>query len=74
MAVKDVLREAGIAHPCVASLTTDHVGYVLTPEEYRESGYEVTASFYGETLGPLLLEKVSTLAKQVAAPGQSASP
>ena len=56
LGVKATLREAGIAHPCVAALTTDEIGYILTREEYRKSGYEATASFYGEGLGELLLE------------------
>jgi hypothetical protein len=50
LAVKDVLHKAGIAHPCVAALTTDEIGYILTKEEYQKSGYEVTASFYGPGL------------------------
>jgi hypothetical protein len=65
-AVKDALRQAGIAHPCVTSLTTDSVGYILTPEEYGQSGYEVTASFYGDQLGPLVLSAVTSLAEDVA--------
>ena len=51
LAVKDALRKAGIAHPCVAALTTDEIGYILTKAEYQKSGYEVTASFYGDTPG-----------------------
>ena len=49
LAVKDALRKAGIAHPCVAALTTDEIGYILTKAEYQKSGYEVTASFYGDS-------------------------
>ncbi len=63
-AIKEVMRGAGVAYPCVASLTTDSIGYILTPEEYRRSGYEVTASFYGETLGTLMQEKAIALATQ----------
>lgn len=66
LAVKKVLADGDISHPCVAALTTDHIGYILTPEEYRESGYEVTASFYGETLGDLLLASATELARQAA--------
>jgi len=65
-AVKDEMRNAGIAHPCVTSLTNDGIGYILTPDEYNQSGYEVTASFYGDSLGPLLQEKATELAKAVA--------
>jgi hypothetical protein len=66
-AVKDALRTAGIAHPCVAALTTDGIGYILTKDEYHKSGYEVTASFYGDGLGPLLLDHAKALGLTVAA-------
>ena len=65
-AVKASLREQGIKHPCVASLTTDHIGYILTADEYHKSGYEVTASFYGDGLGQLLLDEAIALGKSVA--------
>lgn len=65
--VKKALRQAGVAHPCVAALTTDEIGYILTKEEYHKSGYEVTASFYGDGLGALLLDHAKTLGLTVAA-------
>lgn len=65
--VKAALRQAGIAHPCVAALTTDGIGYILTREEYQKSGYEVTASFYGPGLGQLLLDRAKALGLAVAA-------
>jgi hypothetical protein len=67
LGVKDALRKAGIAHPCVAALTTDEIGYILTKEEYQKSGYEVTASFYGEGLGQLLLHHARALGLATAA-------
>jgi hypothetical protein len=67
LAVKDALRKAGIAHPCVAALTTDQIGYILTKAEYQKSGYEVTASFYGDSLGQVLLEHAKSLGLAVAA-------
>jgi hypothetical protein len=63
LAVKQALREAGIKFPCVAALTNDSIGYILTREEYHQSGYEVTASFYGDGLGRLLLKKAILLAQ-----------
>jgi len=66
LAVKDALRKAGIAHPCVAALTTDQIGYILTKAEYQRSGYEVTASFYGDNLGQVLLEHTKRLGCAVA--------
>jgi neutral ceramidase len=67
LAVKDALRQAGITHPCVAALTTDEIGYILTMEDYRKSGYEVTASFYGEGLGQVLLDRAKALGLAAAA-------
>lgn len=66
-AVKEAMRDAGIKHPCVASLTTDAIGYILSPAEYARNGYEVTASFYGEGLGELLLNEAKKLAAVTAA-------
>jgi Neutral/alkaline non-lysosomal ceramidase, N-terminal len=66
LSVKDALRAQGVKHPCVSSLTTDHIGYILTKDEYHESGYEVTASFYGDGLGKLMLDAVTALAEDVA--------
>jgi neutral ceramidase len=66
-AVKDALRSAGVAHPCVAALTTDGIGYILTKAEYHKSGYEVTASFYGDGLGQLILDRAKALGLAVAA-------
>ena len=59
--VKRTLRAAGIANPCVAAITTDQIGYILTREEYAKSGYEVTASFYGDGLGALMLDEACKL-------------
>jgi len=66
LAVKKALSKSGVKFPCVASLTTDHIGYILTTEDYHKSGYEVTASFYGDGLGPLMLEQETALALAVA--------
>jgi hypothetical protein len=66
-AVKAALRRAGIGHACVAALTTDEIGYILTKEEYQKSGYEATASFYGDSLGGLLLEHARLLGLATAA-------
>ncbi|MBX7256306.1 MAG: neutral/alkaline non-lysosomal ceramidase N-terminal domain-containing protein [Candidatus Hydrogenedentes bacterium] len=65
--VKDTLHAAGIENPCVAALTTDQIGYILTKDEYAKSGYEVTASFYGDSLGVLLTDEACKLATAVAA-------
>lgn len=61
MAAKHYLSETGVKYPIVMALTGEHIGYILTPEEYAKSGYEVTASFYGPTLGPTILAGVQQL-------------
>lgn len=63
LAAKGFLAKAGVKHPIVLALTGEHIGYILTPAEYEKSGYEVTASFYGPTLGPTLLKAAEQLAK-----------
>lgn len=58
--------KAQVDFPCVAALTSDHIGYILTKEEYAKSGYEVTASFYGDTLGGVMQAAVKALGEEVA--------
>ena len=66
MAIKQALRASGSSHPVIASTTNDHIGYILTKEEYALSGYEVTASFYGDTLGEVFVAEASKLAARLA--------
>jgi len=65
LAVKDTMRRAGVAHPCVVGLASEHIGYILTADEYAESGYEVTASFYGGGLGEVVLGAATDMAKKL---------
>lgn len=65
--VKAAVRDAGVPHACISGLTSEHMGYILTAEEYAQSGYEATASFYGPGLGDLMLEAALKLGKEVAA-------
>lgn len=62
MTVKQALRAGGSNHPVVASTTNDHIGYILTEDEYHLSGYEVTASFYGDGLGAVFVSEAGKLA------------
>lgn len=65
LAIKQALRAGGANHPVIASTTNAHIGYILTKEEYALSGYEVTASFYGDTLGAVFVEGASKLADRL---------
>jgi neutral ceramidase len=62
LATKQRMREAGVTHPAVASLTNDLIGYILTEDEYKQGGYEATASFYGPGLGALMMDEAAATA------------
>lgn len=66
LAIKQALRDGGAGHPVIASTTNAHIGYILTKEEYALSGYEVTASFYGDTLGAVFVQQASEFAARLA--------
>lgn len=57
--VKARAQQAGWHTPVVVALTNDWLGYALLPEQYRAGGYEASMSFFGERLGPVLLDAVS---------------
>ena len=44
--------------PEAANHIAEWVSYMLPAKEYQRGGYEATISFYGETLGPTVVEAV----------------
>ena len=48
--LKEQARRLGFA-PCLFGLANDHIGYILTEDQYRRGGYERTMSGYGAGLG-----------------------
>lgn len=46
---------SGAQYPVIAGLANEWVSYILTPEDYRQGKYESSISFYGETLGPTIV-------------------
>jgi neutral ceramidase len=52
-------RELGFKHPAAIGLANDYIGYVLTPEEYAQGGYEATVSFFGPDLGTVIVSKTA---------------
>jgi hypothetical protein len=57
--MKDRARAAtGARCPVIGGLADVWVSYILPPDEYRKGGYEASVSFYGETLGPTIVEGV----------------
>ncbi len=58
--IKAMARKAGYPNPAVVALTNDWLAYALMPEQYRKGNYEAMMSFYGDQLGPTLLQAVQT--------------
>ncbi|MCF6285195.1 MAG: hypothetical protein L3K26_08390, partial [Candidatus Hydrogenedentes bacterium] len=65
LAIKQALRDGGSSHPVIAACTNDHICYILTKEEYHLGGYEVTASFYGDGLGEVIVREASAFAAKL---------
>lgn len=51
-------RLRGVPHPFIAGLANTYCGYILTPEEYDEGGYEAAVSLYGREFGPFLVRQL----------------
>ena len=66
LAMEKAARDSGFGYPAVVSLGNDLIGYILTPEEYRQGGYESAVSFYGESVGPLLVGETAKLVESLA--------
>jgi hypothetical protein len=58
--MKAMARKAGYSTPAVVALTNDWLAYALEPEQYRKGNYEAMMSFYGDQLGPTLLQAVQS--------------
>jgi len=66
--IKKELRQAGVAHPVIGGLADEWISYILTADEYGQSGYEPSVSFYGPTLGETIVAGVLKAAKPLAKP------
>lgn len=57
--IKERARTAtGAKNPVIGGLADVWLSYILPPDEYNKGGYEASVSFYGETLGPTIVEGV----------------
>ncbi len=54
-----VRTELGLRHVVIGGLADEWTSYVLSPEEYRKGGYEASMSFYGDRLGPTLVDAIA---------------
>jgi hypothetical protein len=64
--IKGQLRKSGAAHPVIGGLADEWISYILTADEYGQSGYESSVSFYGPTLGETIVAGVLKAATPLA--------
>ena len=57
--IKDQVREiTNIEFVTIGGLANEWISYMLSEEEYEKGGYETSVSFYGPTLGSLIVNKI----------------
>ena len=61
-----IRRSLGVRHAVIGGLADEWISYMLTPEEYRKGDYEASISFYGERLGPVIVDAVTRGAGRLA--------
>lgn len=61
--VKYDLRNAGARRPVIIGLGNEWISYMLAPDEMHQGGYEPGVSFYGEQLGPVVVEQMVSAGK-----------
>ena len=64
--IKKELRRAGVKYPVIGGLADEWISYILTADEYGQSGYESSVSFYGPTLGETIVAGVLKAATPLA--------
>ncbi len=52
--IKSKMKQSGVPYPVIGGLANEWISYILTEEEYHQSGYETSVSFYGPTLGAII--------------------
>jgi len=55
LATKSASRASGFPHPAIVALTNGWIGYIVTADQYKAGKYEPTMSFYGPTIGAVVL-------------------
>jgi neutral ceramidase len=64
----------GVPAITIGGLANEWISYILTPEEYRQGGYEASMSFYGETLGTVIIDGVTAAVRGLNAEGSNRQP
>ena len=49
----------------LASLANDTLGYALTPDDYRQGGYEACMTFYGKETGTFIVDQSLSTIDQI---------
>lgn len=64
--IKKELNKKGVEFPVIGGLANEWISYILSPEQYNgDGGYEASVSFYGESLGPVIVEAMKETANKV---------
>ena len=53
--IKEKLKTRGIQYPAIGGLANQWISYILSENEYHQSGYEASVSFYGKDLGKVIV-------------------
>lgn len=65
--IRQALKDAGAVHPVVVGLGNEWISYMMPPEEFTQGGYEPGVSFYGDQLGPRVVEQAIAAGKKILA-------
>jgi hypothetical protein len=65
MMIKQDLKDVGAAHPIIVGLGNEWISYMMPPEEFTQGGYEPGVSFYGDQLGPTIVEQAIAAGKRM---------
>ncbi len=63
--IRGALKDAGAVHPVVVGLANEWISYMMPPEEFTQGGYEPGVSFYGDQLGPVVVEQAIAAGKKI---------
>ncbi len=65
--IRNSLRDAGAVEPIIVGLGNEWISYIMPPEEFTQGGYEPGVSFYGDQLGPKVVEQAIAAGKKILA-------
>ncbi|UCH36259.1 MAG: hypothetical protein JSV65_07870, partial [Armatimonadota bacterium] len=58
-------RQFAFDLPVVVGLANDEIAYILAREDYERGEYEAEMSFFGPTLGPVIVDGMTDLARRI---------